>query len=159
MKKTFLASAGLLLLTAACRRHEYISARGDKVEVDRDGGSVKVTTKDGTAVFAGGSGTVVPADFPKDVPLYPGGKVTGSVSGTDKASGGHMVTFETSDAPEKVSDFYKSKLSGWKNSMEMSSGNGKMLVMTAPDEKRSVTVIASPSGGKTTVSLTVGEKS
>ena len=156
MKKAMIVASGILLLLA-CRRREYISARGDKVEVDRDSGSVKVTTKDGTAVYSANSGTVVPADFPKDVPVYPG-KVTGSVSGAQQGSSGKMVTLETPDGPDKVVDFYKSKLTGWKNSMEMASGNGKMLVLTSPDEKRSVTVMASPAGGKTSVTLTVAEK-
>ena len=119
MKKAMIAVVGLVLLAAACRRREYISARGDKVEVDRDGNSVKVTTKDGTAVYAAGSGTVLPADFPKDVPIYPDAKVTGSVSGGQKAASGQMVTFESPDSPDKIVDFYNSKLSGWKNSMEM----------------------------------------
>jgi hypothetical protein len=156
--KRFLIFPALLLTFAACKKQEYVNARGDKVEVEQDGKSVKVTTKDGSAVYTGGSGTVVPADFPKDVPIYPGANVTASVSGSQTTGGGHMVTFETGDSPDKVTDFYKAKLSGWKTSMEMATGNGKMLILTSPDDKRSVSVIASPSGGKTQVSLTAAEK-
>ncbi len=158
MKKGMILVSGLLLVVA-CQKREYVGPHGEKVEVDTGSKNVKVTTKDGTAVFAGGAGTVVPDSFPKDVPVYPGGKVTGAVSGSQQGSSGQMVTFETPDSPEKVVDFYKGKLTGWKNSMEMASGNGKMLVMVSADEKRSVTVTATPGAGKTTVSLTVGSKS
>ena len=158
MKKGLILVSGVLLL-AACQKREYTGPNGEKVVVDRGSNSVKVTSKDGSAVYSGGAGTVVPDTFPKDVPIYAGARVTGAVSGAQQGSSGQMVTFETSDSPEKVIDFYKGQLSGWKNSMEMASGNGKMLVLVSPDQKRTVTVTATPGGGKTSVSLTVGAKS
>lgn len=158
MKKGMILVSGVLLL-AACQKREYVGPNGEKVVVDSGSKNVTVTTKDGSAVFAGGAGTVVPENFPKDIPIYTGGKVTGAVSGAQQGSSGQMVTFETPDSPEKVIDFYKGKLTGWANSMEMASGNGKMLVLVSPDQKRTVSVTATPAGGKTSVSLTVGAKS
>lgn len=62
-----------------------------------------------------GSGEV-PDTFPKEFPLYPGYKVTSSMSGA--ASGknnGFWLTLSTSDASDKVTDFYKTELAknGW----------------------------------------------
>ena len=68
-----------------------------------------------------------------------------------------MVTLETGDSPVKGTDFYKSKMSGWTNKMEMASGGGKVLLLESPDSKRSVTVVANPANGITTVTLTAQE--
>lgn len=58
----------------------------------------------------------VPDTFPKDFPIYPGSKVTSSLSGAQAGkSNGFWLTMTTSDAPEKVVSFYKTELTknGW----------------------------------------------
>ena len=144
------------LAVAACRKRDYVGPHGEKVEYDAKGKSVTVKTADGS-VYVGGEGVQLPGDFPKDVPIYPGSKLSSSVSAAQSGNSGHMVTFQTSDAPDKVAAFYKSKFSTWQTAMEMSSGGGKVLLLRTPDEKRSITVVANPSNGQTTVTLTAQE--
>lgn len=62
-----------------------------------------------------GSGEV-PDTFPKEFPLYPGYKVTSSMSGAASGkSNGFWLTLSTTDAPDKVTGFYKTELekNGW----------------------------------------------
>jgi hypothetical protein len=44
-------------------------ASGDQVEVDRDGGQVRIKTADGELTMQAGDALPLPADFPKDVYL------------------------------------------------------------------------------------------
>jgi hypothetical protein len=155
VKKLFAFSA-VLLLTAGCRKREYVGPHGEKVEYDSSGKSVTVKTPDGS-VYVGGEGVKLPEDFPKDIPVYPGAKLSASVSAAQTGTSGHMVTFATADAPEKVAAFYKGKFSTWQTAMEMASGGGKVLLLRTPDEKRSLTVVANPANGLTTVTLTAQE--
>jgi hypothetical protein len=148
--------AAILLAGAACRKREYVGPHGEQVEYDSKGKSVTVKAADGS-VYVGGEGVKLPDDFPKDVPVYPGAKIASSVSAARTDTAGHMVTFQTSDSPEKVAAFYKSKFSTWQVKMEMSSGGGKVLLLQSPDEKRSITVVANPANGVTTVTLTAQE--
>ena len=159
MKKISVLAAIVLAALPAltgCRKREYVGPHGETVQYDAKGKSITVTTTDGS-VYVGGEGVRVPEDFPKDVPLYPGSKLASAVSAAQSGSSGHMVTLQTSDPPEKVSSFYKSKFSAWRVKMEMSSGGGKVLLLQSPDEKRSITVVANASGGQTTVTLTAQE--
>ena len=156
MKKAAVVAA-ILLAAAACRKREYVGPNGEKVEYDSKGKNVTVKMADGS-VAVSGEGVKLPEDFPKDVPLYPGATLSSAVTAARSETAGHLLTFQTSDAPEKVGAFYKSKFSTWKVKMEMSSGGGKVLLLQSPDEKRSLTVVANPAGGgQTTVSLTAQE--
>src|SRR5690349_15871820 len=60
-----------------------------------------VTTPAGNA--ATGS---LPADFPKDVPVYAGAEIVSAAT-----TGGRVgAVLSTGDAPDKVADFYKSEI-------------------------------------------------
>ena len=48
----------------------------------------------------------LPASFPTDYPVYPGAKVTGSLSNTSNGITGTTVTWQTGDSLSKVTDFY-----------------------------------------------------
>lgn len=148
--------AMILFAAAACRKREYVGPHGEQVEYDSKGKNVTVKTADGSVVVSGDA-VKLPDDFPKDVPVYPGAKIASAVSAAQSGASGHMATFQTSDSPEKVTSFYKTKFSTWQVKMEMSSGGGKVLLLQSPDDKRSVTVVANPANGLTTVSLTVQE--
>ena len=159
MKKLSLSAAivaAILLAGAACRKREYVGPHGEQVEYDSKGKNVTVKTADGSVVVSG-EGVKLPEDFPKDVPVYPGAKIVSAVSAGRTDTSGHMATFQSSDAPEKVAAFYKSKFSTWQVKMEMSSGGGKVLLLQSADGKRSITVVANPANGETTVTLTVQE--
>ncbi len=155
MRKLAILLLGLLA-AAACRKREYVGPHGEQVEYDAKGNNVTVKTADGSVVVSG-DGVKLPEDFPKDVPVYPGAKIASAVSSAQSGTSGHMVTLETSDSPDKIATFYKAKFSGWQVKMEMSSGGGKVLLLESPDAKRSVTVVANPANGVTTVTLTAQE--
>lgn len=58
----------------------------------------------------------VPDTFPKDFPLYPGAKVTSSLSGEQSGkSNGFWLTMTSQDSADKVLAFYKTELAknGW----------------------------------------------
>jgi hypothetical protein len=154
--RAILPSSLLLVVALAGCKHEYVGANGEKVTVDSAGKNVTVTTSDGKVAYAAGGGVSLPAGFPADVPIYPGANITAAVSAGNAGSQGRAVTFETGDLPRKVADFYKDKLSGWERAAEMTSGAAATLVLRAPDKKRTVTVVATPAGGRTYVTLTVG---
>jgi hypothetical protein len=68
----------------------------------------------------------LPDTFPKDFPVYPGAKVTGVLSGTEKGkSTGAWVTFTTADTKDKVSAYYKANLAsnGWSDLATYASGD------------------------------------
>lgn len=155
MRKALIGVA-LVAAAAGCHTRGSVGPNGEKVTVDRDRGTVTVATGEATATLAQGSGSVVPADFPKDVPIYPGAKVTGAVASAGGAKSGHMLTMQTPDSPEKIANFYKEKLSGWKPELDVASSDGRTLMLQSPDEERTVMLNATHgSGGKTDVALTV----
>jgi hypothetical protein len=68
----------------------------------------------------------LPDTFPKDFPVYPGAKVTGVLSGSEKGkSTGVWVTFTTADAKDAVASFYTTNLksNGWTEESTFSSGD------------------------------------
>ncbi len=154
--KNLVIAVAILLAAAACRNREYVGPHGEQVAYDAKGKNVTVKTADGSTVVSG-EAVKLPEDFPKDVPVYPGSKIVSAVSAAQSGTSGHMVTFQSSDAPGKIAAFYKSKFSTWQVKMEMSSGGGKVLLLQSADEKRSITVVANPADGQTTVTLTVQE--
>lgn len=85
---------------------------GTKVDVKNNGETVTVKGKDGESVTFGAK--EIPGNFPKDIPIYPGSKPTGSyvATGTDN---GLVVGLETTDDFNKVAAYYLSELkkNGW----------------------------------------------
>ncbi len=82
---------------------------------DLENGKMTFTDeKTGTTVNLG-SGEV-PETFPKDFPIYPGAKVTSSLSGANNGQGnGFWLTLTTSDPFETVTKYYTAALrdNGW----------------------------------------------
>jgi hypothetical protein len=67
-------------------------------------------------------GVKVPANFPKDIPLYTNGTYT-SISTYENGTGGYIMI--TEEDPSKVLDWYRSKLveAGWKIEIESTRQN------------------------------------
>ena len=112
----------------------------------------------GTAVevLSGGSMSVnrLPANFPSDLPQYPGAKMTFSIAAPDKSKADSgSVLFSTSDSTTAVTDFYSRKLTaaGWTQEMSMATGKG--AVTQFKKANRGISVVVS---GDTpnTISLT-----
>ncbi|MBA3880282.1 MAG: hypothetical protein C0500_11275 [Sphingobium sp.] len=164
MRKAIVAVAALAL--ASC-------GSGDKTErtiTTPDGSTIKVeqkdgedsakiisTKSDGTATMTTGGGQW-PANLADYAPAYPGGEVGASFSGSSKDGAGGMVTFTTSDSPEKVIEFYKARAAsaGLTDVTNMDINGAKMF--GARDEKtgRSLSIQASIADGKTTAAVTYG---
>jgi len=87
----------------------------------------------------------VPADFPKDVPLYPGARATATMAA---AGEGTLVTFDIEDAPEKVYDFYQEKLAsdGWQIASSASMG-GQWMIRALKDARAAHISIAGEGTG------------
>ncbi len=104
------------------------------------------------------SSNKLPADFPSDVPLYPGAKVQSSVSSAQAQGGGHYVGLETNDAVASVAGWYKTEIvaKGWKVTLSMDADGSSLLGGSKDDRELMVTV--SGEGGKTTIGIAVSQK-
>lgn len=62
-----------------------------------------------------GAGARIPADFPADVPAYPGATVISSATMSDGDSRGASLMLSTADAADKVAGWYEERLGagGW----------------------------------------------
>jgi len=129
---------------------------GGNVKVDNSGGKVSFENDGGKVSFE--EGGKLPEGFPKDFPVYPGAKVVSSFTANTDGKDGMSVVWETGDAVNKVSSFYKTNLvsNGWKISATFEQGDS----MTTSFEKEGwggfMGITATE--GKTTISATVGVK-
>lgn len=87
------------------------SKTGVKTDIsDLEAGKMTFTDSKTGAKVNIGTGEV-PATFPKDFPVYPGAKVTSSLSGAESGEGsGFWLTLSTPDALDKVAAYYKKEL-------------------------------------------------
>jgi len=153
---------------------------------DAENGHIEFKTKDGTAVFdasakdgtlkvtdekgnqvatlqAGGGGA--PQNLPSWLPVYPGATVQG-VFDAKSAEGGRTLSFTvtTTDAADKVLDFYKSRFeeAGLKvdSTVNASGGGGTGSVLTANGENpsRSASLLISSTGNQTQAVVNAQEK-
>lgn len=107
-------------------------------------------TKTGSTVNVGGG--TVPDTFPKDFPLYPGAKVTSSLSGAQSGkNNGFWLTMTTPDTLDKVNAFYKAQLAanGWAIESTYTAGGTTTETMTKTGWSGSLAV-TSDSGTKAT---------
>lgn len=102
------------------------SKTGVKTNIsDLENGKMTFTDSKTGAKVNIGSGEV-PDTFPKDFPLYPGAKVTSSLSGAESGEGsGFWLTLSTPDALDKVTAYYKKELagSGWNTESAFSAND------------------------------------
>lgn len=133
------------------------SKTGVKTNIeDLEKGKMTFTdSKTGAKVDIGSN--TVPDTFPKDFPIYPGSKVTSSLSGAQTGkSNGFWLTMTTTDTSEKVVSFYKTELakSGWTvdstftandmNTQGISKGTWKgslSMGKSSPDEETQIVII------------------
>jgi hypothetical protein len=97
--------------------------------------------------------TELPANFPEDVPQYPGAEVVKARPSTDA---GISVAWSTGDDQVKVASYYADQLAakGWAtNRVDAPEG----IVIFADKGKRSATLGVTPAEGKTTIDLLVVE--
>jgi len=149
-----------LLFTAACSRTHTITTADGKVsyqEKDKGAGTVTVTGKDGkTATLSFNGGGKVPADYPKDVPVYSGTKVLMSQSASEKNA--HSLMLESADAADKIVAFYKKGLedNGWKT--ENTVNAGQLTMVTATKDQREINLQITDTGDKRSIMQVVADK-
>lgn len=157
-----------LLLGAGCGGKKVtVKTEEGKVEVSEKSGEVKVKTKEGEATYS--QEKITEEDL--GVPIYPGASLVkeGSTSVRTKTEEGEGVfmaaSFVTGDSIEEVTEWYRSKLSGKQNFMDLSStvggkksgmfmfqegGTAKTVTISAgEDEQKGKTLIAISSGTTT----------
>lgn len=154
---------GLLLFGCSEKIVEKAIEAGTKgsVKIDTKKGQVDIKTDEGNITAGTGK---VPDGWPDDVPIYKGAKVVTGGTTNDAASGkAMMVTLESSDDADKVTNFYKDKLpgEGWTIESDYSGngGGGTGNSLSAKKDNRQVNLIVSGDGSKTAVVITVTEKS
>jgi hypothetical protein len=111
------------------------------------GSGEEPTPEEAAPTGAGPAGEVavtLPAGFPADVPVYPGARPTGSLAATRK---GMVVTFQSTDAPDKIFAFYRAQLveRGWNISGE-ASFLGQGALSGTKDNRTASAVIVGATG-------------
>ncbi len=127
---------------------------------DLEKGKLTFTDKESGAKVEIGTGKV-PDNFPKDFPLYPNAKVSGSLSGANQGkSGGFWLTFTTSDALDKVVAYYKTNLTanGWKTTATLETGDNITWTVTKGTLEGTVTIDRASDSKETSILIILSEK-
>lgn len=102
----------------------------------------------------------IPDTFPKDFPVYPGSKVTSSLSGTGtEEKNGFWLTLTTQDAFDKVAAYYKTNLksNGWKTSSTLETATNLTLAVGKGTLEGTLTVGREADAKETTILIILGE--
>ena len=116
-------------------RQQFAAKRPKKLEITR------IESSDGAAIE-------LPADFPSDIPVYPGSVPTRYVAGE---ATGTMAVFETDETVDAARRFASNALTneGWSITSDMS--RGEMTMMTAEKDGRSLSVAILNDGTNTKI--------
>lgn len=161
------AVAALSLFGAGCFSAETITKKvqekvAEGVASRATGGDVDVDTKNNAVTFKNAAGDVVqfgenvtiPADFPKDVPVYPGSKAASVVisSSGDKSS---SLSLKSSDDSAKVVKWYEDtlKAQGWTQEQTMTAAGVDLRNYKKDGVQLSVTVTSGGEESTTVISL------
>jgi hypothetical protein len=154
MKRAALLLLCILPLVGCGKIREKLA--GKAIETGT-GGDVKISSGGATVHDSKGGGTVsmgtdakLPDDWPSNVPLYGGAKITAAMASPN----GKTVMFETKDPPAKVADFYKEKLASLTKVTELDLG-GTTRQLVFRDGKKTVQLSITGAGPSTTVSLSI----
>jgi hypothetical protein len=144
-----LLAAGLLCAGAACTRTHTVTTADGKVsyqEKGKDGGTVTVTGKDGQTATMDFNQNRVPADYPKDVPIYTPSKILMAQSIPQENARNLML--ESPDGIDKIADLYKKGLdsNGWKTESNLTTA--QLTMLTSTKDQRQLTLQITDNGGK-----------
>ncbi|MBA3837820.1 MAG: hypothetical protein C0499_09225 [Zymomonas sp.] len=126
---------------------------------DRAGeAKITATNAEGSATMTTGGAGQWPTAAAGYVPPYPGGVVTASFAGSSKEASGGMVTFTTSDSPDKVVEFYKAQAAsaGLGDVSNIDINGAKIFAAKDKATGRSVSIQATVSEGRTSAAVTFG---
>ncbi len=125
------------------------------ISMDTAGKSMTIKDKETGAEINIGTEGKIPADFPKDFPIYPSAKVEGNISGAEnKAGKGFWLILSTTDEAAQVTAFYEANLAknGWDVGSTMNIGTsatweiskGDMaggLIVGEDEEKKGTSIV------------------
>lgn len=128
------------------------------VSINTDKGKEGIVYKDpktGAEVSIGQG--KVPADFPKDFPLYTNATLAGNASGTQEGKKGFWLIFTTKDSADTVVSFYEEKLksSGWSTDETMSLGALTTLKVAKSGLVGTVTITSDEEKKETSIMVTL----
>ncbi|OGG02516.1 hypothetical protein A2Z33_01825 [Candidatus Gottesmanbacteria bacterium RBG_16_52_11] len=130
------------------------------VKVDSDKGSMTFTDKETGQTVNVGADQKLPDNFPKDFPIYPGVKFTGSMSGNNQKqdSKGFWVVMSTGDSVDQVKEFYDAQLetSGWEVANTMTAGSLVSWTVKKGTLEGAVSVTRGEQDSETAITVTLG---
>lgn len=131
------------------------------ISMDAAGKSMKIKDdKTGAEINIGTEGKI-PADFPKDFPIYPGAKIEGNISGAENQAGkGFWLILSTTDEAAKVASFYEANFtkSGWTVGSTMNIGTSATWEVTKGSISGSVIVGSDDKTKGTSIVITLAPK-
>ena len=134
------------------------NATGSDVDINRDGNSVNIKTKDGSVSY--GTQQKLPDNLPDAAVMYEGQTIVGVVTTSQDGSSAWNISAESGDSASDVNQFIKSKYEekGWK-SLSQSTYNDTTLYSYEKDTL-SATISVSPATdtSKVSVSYSIREK-
>lgn len=135
-------------------------ATGGKVKVDANGNQMQIKGDNG-AVTTVGENISLPDSFPKDVPVYPGAKIT-AVSVSTSGEKGAILNLRSTDDVSKVIQWYEDAMAkgGFKGTQTMDAGQTKFRTYENGNVAVSFVYIPEMAQGSqgTTVSISRSEK-
>jgi len=131
----------------------YDSLAGQKISPGRE----SQTTPKGQGEIPSGDTNTLPANFPKDFPLYPDSSLKTSWTTQGELKEGISVLWESGDAPQVVRDFYKQKLPelGWSVNSSFES-EGSYTISFEKEITDGFIGITLGEAGLTQISVTLG---
>ena len=156
-----LALAVALSLLGGCKSKQRLfeekakeATGADEVHVEENGKRVTLSQTDdagGGAEIEVGREARIPADFPKNIPIYPGSKIVAAVSMSEHGKRGHLVTLSAEAPADDVVAYYKKRLPDLGKLQEV--GIGGMRVLTVEPAGMKISATISTNGAGTTIQL------
>lgn len=138
-------------------KNTFEKTTGIKIQNGENGANLSVINqKTGESVELGEG--KIPANFPKDFPLYPGATPSGSAVGSEKATGkGFWLLLESNDSLLKVTSFYDDQLEGkgWTVEEKNTMGDGSVYKVKKEKLMGNVIISWNKKDAKTTILITL----
>lgn len=122
-----------------------------------DASSMSMQSEDGAMKMLTGDAAKVPDDFPKDIPQYPGAKVTMVQTMAEQQM--YHIQAQTPDAMDKVAGFCKQQYTGqgWTEKASMNqSGDTPMTMLSYEKGERILNIVLSKGENGTEIQLNTG---
>lgn len=126
---------------------------------DGDKGSLQIKGPEGTMTMTTGDGAVLPPNYPKDIPLYPGLKL--NMVQTIPENNTFVVQGFSDDPLDKVAAFCKEKMpaNGWTEQTSMNQGGDSPMAMFAfQKDQRTMSILIGKEENQTSISISAGSQ-